>query len=86
MPVPLYQLKVTLLDCEPPVWRRVIVKRSLNLTQLHRIVQAAMGWKDYHLWEFVPRGGGLAGQRLGEPDPEQPDGTLPAVQVRLNQV
>ena len=25
----------------------------MNLGALHRVIQAAMGWQDCHLWEFV---------------------------------
>jgi hypothetical protein len=76
---PLYQLKITLLHLGPPVWRRVVVKRSLTLRQLHRVIQAAMGWENYHLYEFQ-----AGGERLGEPDPEVPDGTQPAAAIRLS--
>ena len=25
----------------------------MNLKAVHRVIQAAMGWLDYHLWEFT---------------------------------
>ena len=48
----LYQLKVTLRDINPPIWRRIQVWEDMTLAQLHRILQVVMGWEDYHLHEF----------------------------------
>ncbi|MDJ0576160.1 MAG: plasmid pRiA4b ORF-3 family protein [Xenococcaceae cyanobacterium MO_234.B1] len=45
----IYQLKITLRDIRPPIWRRVQVESSTTLSQLHLIVQAAMGWYNCHL-------------------------------------
>jgi Plasmid pRiA4b ORF-3-like protein len=38
-----YQLKITLRDVRPPIWRRVLVTDATNLNQLHWIIQIAMG-------------------------------------------
>jgi Plasmid pRiA4b ORF-3-like protein len=48
----IYQLKITLEGIEPPVWRRVQVSGDIPLARLHKIIQAVMGWEDYHLYEF----------------------------------
>ena len=48
----LYQLKVTLEDLQPPIWRRILVWEDATLAQLHRILQIVMGWEDYHLHQF----------------------------------
>jgi hypothetical protein len=45
-------LRIELTDIEPLIWRRVAVRASSTLSHLHRVIQAAMGWLDYHLWEF----------------------------------
>lgn len=50
------QLKVTLADVTPPVWRRLLVPEHLSLAQLHDILQAAMGWEDSHLHAFDVEG------------------------------
>ena len=49
----LYQLKITLRDIHPPIWRRIQVWEDTTLAQLHTILQIVMGWEDYHLHEFV---------------------------------
>jgi hypothetical protein len=56
-----YQLKITLKDTKPPVWRRVLVP-NCSLDKLHDVIQAAMGWDDYHLHEFQ-----IDGERYTDP-------------------
>jgi hypothetical protein len=64
----LYQLKLTLRDIHPPIWRRIQVWDDTTLAQLHRILQIAVGWENYHLHEFH------IGRRVyGEPDPDGVD-------------
>src|SRR5436190_12515015 len=58
-------LRIELIDIDPLIWRRVAVKTATNLQTLHRIVQAAMGWQDYHLWEFT-----ADDKTYGVPDPD----------------
>lgn len=48
---PAYQLKVTLDNVRPPVWRRLLVP-DMSLADLHWVLQDAMGWEDEHLHEF----------------------------------
>jgi len=60
-----YQVKVTLNDSKPLIWRRVRVTDSTTLARLHGILQAVMGWEDYHLHEFI-----VAGIQYGMPDPD----------------
>ena len=52
MPKTIYQLKVTLLGTEPPIWRRVLVDADLTLAKLAAVINAAMGWDGYHIHEF----------------------------------
>jgi len=37
-----YQLKVTLREVEPPVWRRIQIPASTYLDNLHLMIQAAI--------------------------------------------
>lgn len=47
-----YQLKATILETKPPVWRRVLVPEDITLARLHEVLQGAFGWWDCHLHEF----------------------------------
>jgi hypothetical protein len=46
-----YQFKITLLEMEPPIWRRIQVK-NCTLDKLHEHIQTAMGWTNSHLHQF----------------------------------
>ena len=46
-------VRIELRHTDPVIWRQVEVPTSITLKVLHRIIQAAMGWFDYHLWEFT---------------------------------
>ncbi|MDP2045431.1 MAG: plasmid pRiA4b ORF-3 family protein, partial [Deltaproteobacteria bacterium] len=48
----IYQLKVTLRDSDPPIWRRFEVSHDLTLHKLHNILQVVMGWGNEHLFDF----------------------------------
>ena len=52
------EANVTLEDIEPPIWRRLLLPLDLNLAELHQVLQAAFGWTDSHLHQFII--GGLA--------------------------
>ena len=67
MPTPksIYQLKVTLNDSKPPIWRRILVPDSISLHQLHTILQIVMGWTNSHLHQFI-----IDDEYYGEPDEE----------------
>jgi DNA invertase Pin-like site-specific DNA recombinase len=60
-----YQLKITLKNIRPPIWRRIQVLSSTTLQQLHLIVQEVMGWDNYHMHSFS-----IAGIDYGQPEPE----------------
>jgi hypothetical protein len=52
-PASIYELKVTLRDTRPPVWRRIRVRSDVTLFKLHSILQYVMGWMDGHMHQFV---------------------------------
>jgi Plasmid pRiA4b ORF-3-like protein len=60
-------LRIEIKYIEPLIWRRVAVRTSMNLEALHTVIQATMGWLDYHLWELV-----VEERKYGIPDPERP--------------
>jgi hypothetical protein len=51
-----YQLKVTLRDSKPPIWRRIQVTSDIRLSTLHQVLQVVMGWEDAHLHQFMAHG------------------------------
>jgi hypothetical protein len=65
---PIYQIKVTLEDSKPPIWRRLLVRGDITLADLHDVIQAAFGWWDYHLHMFI-----VGGIYFGVPDPDYGD-------------
>jgi hypothetical protein len=54
--VPLYQLKITLRDSRPPIWRRIIVPANIKLSRLHDVLQTVMPWTNSHLHQFIVAG------------------------------
>jgi hypothetical protein len=58
-------IHVQLDDVAPPIWRRLAAPTTTTLKGLHDLLQAAMGWQDYHLWQFE-----VGSRRYGDPDPE----------------
>jgi hypothetical protein len=84
-PQQIYQIKVTLLGTDPPIWRRLLVPADLTLERLHDVLQLAMGWEDCHMHEFR-----IGQQIFGTPDPEESLMGMPSTvresAVRLSRV
>src|ERR1700686_4852947 len=79
-PAQVYQLKITLRDIKPPVWRRVLVK-DCTLVKLHGVIQTCMGWDGSHLHAFE-----IGGEQYGEPDPDGMMETEDERKVKLSRV
>jgi hypothetical protein len=81
--VPIYQIKVALKGSKPPIWRRIQVPCNITLAELHHILQAVMGWWDYHLHQFI-----VGRVYYGVPHPDFDDfmDMRDESQVRLNQI
>jgi len=60
-----YQIKIALENIRPPIWRRILVSGDTTLDEMHDIMQAIMGWWDYHLHQFI-----VHGEYYGVPDDE----------------
>lgn len=65
---PVYQLKISLVDSKPLIWRRVLVRGTIPLNRLHKVFQVVMGWADSHLHQFE-----IAGKRYGQKDLDEED-------------
>jgi len=59
-----YQLKVTLRESKPPIWRGFQVSGDITLRRLHLILQDVMGWTNSHLYRFD-----IGGIQYSIPDP-----------------
>jgi len=66
------QLRVSIDDVKPEIWRRLVVPAHWNLEELHLTIQAAFNWWNYHLHEF--RIGGLCYGNVEELGDEQFEG------------
>lgn len=61
-PNTIFQFKITMLDTNPPIWRRIQVA-DCTLDKLHEHIQTAMGWTNSHLHQFE-----IKGKRYGDPE------------------
>lgn len=52
-PVASYTLHVSIVFSDPLIWRRIQVPGRFSLAQLHDVIQAAMGWSDSHVHQFI---------------------------------
>jgi hypothetical protein len=77
----IYQLKVTLQEVTPVVWRRLLVPGGYTLDRLHRAIQLAFGWQDFHLHSFE-----VEGVQYGQPDPTGELGLRDELDARLDAV
>ena len=82
-PTQIYQIKVTLDDTHPPIWRRILVPGNTTLLKLHDILQIVMGWEGSHLHMYT-----MEGIIYGDPaDDEYGDlGTEDEANYKLSQV
>jgi hypothetical protein len=82
MPIPtsIYQIKVTLKDFKPPIWRRVLVPDSISLHSLHKILQIVMGWTNSHLHQFI-----IGEVYYGDPEDDEYDEMENEKRFRLKQ-
>lgn len=69
-PGAVYQIKVTIRESEPAIWRRLLVQDT-TLDRLSDFLIAAMGWMGGHLHVFT-----AGGKRYSIPDPEWYDEDL----------
>ncbi len=82
-PADIYQIKVTLNDIRPPIWRGILVSSNTNLHKLHDILQIVMGWHDSHLHQFT-----ISGEHYGDPENDEGGefGIQPEARFKLSQV
>ena len=77
-------LRIMLEDIEPPIWREIALMDTTTLPELHRVIQIAFQWYDYHLHQFT-----IGAERYAIPDEELDDFGVPsrsALGVTLSQL
>jgi len=57
-----FVLRLEIVGTEPVIWRRLLVRESMWVSQLHEAIQVAFDWFDYQTHTFV-----FDGMRLGNP-------------------
>ncbi|WP_315822392.1 plasmid pRiA4b ORF-3 family protein [Paraflavitalea speifideaquila] len=81
------QLKVSLVHSKPLIWRQVLVRQDITFSDLHQVLQIAMGWDNTHLFEFD-----LQGYRIGIVDEREKnmgygsDQVLDSKTVKINDI
>lgn len=77
-----YQLRISLRDSHPLIYRTVEVVADTTLHKLHWVVQLAMGWTNSHLHQFI-----IGNLRYSQPEFDEGElGTLDERAVRLRDV
>ena len=51
----IYQFKITLIGSKPTISRTILVESSRTFYEFHHIIQIAMGWLNYHLFQFMAK-------------------------------
>jgi len=83
------EFEVTLEGATPRVWRRFQVHAGAYFVDLHRAIQDACGWEDYHLYAFQDDAGtviaGVPDDEFDRPDPDASAVKLSAFFERVGQ-
>jgi hypothetical protein len=74
----LFQLKISLAEIEPEIWRRLHVPATITLAGLHDVIQTAFAWWDYHLHQYI-----IDGRHYGTPDAEFEEELPPTIDERI---
>lgn len=51
-----FEIKISLQDTSPLVWRKILVHDFVELADLHMLIQITMGWGNSHLFAFEING------------------------------
>lgn len=80
-----YQLKITLFDIKPPIWRKILIPTSATFWDLHSAIQDAFHWNHSHLHQFI-YDDKLARKHIifGIPDEDDEMDTLPGWKHKIS--
>ena len=81
-------IRLDLKDSHPLIWRRLAIRSDVTLDAVHRVIQAAFGWYDGHLYRFAL--GGAPFDPAAEAfvcalDVDEGDPATPLDEVRLDE-
>ncbi|HAG58823.1 MAG TPA: hypothetical protein DCL83_05660 [Arthrobacter bacterium] len=85
--VPAFDLRISITDTEPLIWRRLQVPATLTVPEFHLAVQATFGWENSHL--YAVRGVDRAGKPrwiIGPDDATEDLDAEPATGVVLSEL
>lgn len=51
----IYRIKISLDGSQPLIWRSVLVPAGMPQTELHHLIQSAMGWRGTESFQFLPQ-------------------------------
>jgi hypothetical protein len=74
-------LRVTLREISPKIWRSFQVPKTMNLGDLHHVLQIVMGWNDSHLHSYR-----LSGVEYGYIDESEKDDWQDETKVNVEDV
>jgi hypothetical protein len=63
-----HQMKVTLRDIKPPIWRRIVIPSDYRLDEVAALILEAMGWNNTHLHAFF-----IGDRSYDQPFPDAPE-------------
>ncbi len=52
-PPSIYQLKISIRNAKPTIWRRILIRSDSSLEDLHDFIQEIFNWGGYHLHQFI---------------------------------
>lgn len=76
-----YELRITLQEIRPQIWRLIQVPSTLRLCCLHDALQTVMGWTDSHLHRFEKDG-----KYWGVPEDSEDDDTIDENRTKISAI
>jgi len=77
----IFQLKISLKEVDPMIWRTIQVSSMVKLPELHKILQTTMGWTNSHLHQFI-----IESKLYAEPDEDSSLDDIDYTNIILGQV
>ena len=52
----IFQIQIALKNFKPKIWRRILIRSDMPLSDFHKVIQTTMGWTNSHLHQFIKDG------------------------------